>query len=96
MMVVAREKREHKKEVVMMVANKKEKTTRGGGGVEKLTKLGCCGVVVTVHPRTTIMTSFPTSALVCVGSCEPHTPILNSICQWNLLMRFNLTWFFHY
>lgn len=58
MLVVAREKSEHKKEVMMMVAIKKEETQGGGGlGFEKLTKLGCCGVVVTIHPRTTIMTS---------------------------------------
>jgi len=53
MLVVAREKSEHKKEVMMIVAIKKEETHSGGGGVEKLTKLGCCGVVVTIHPRTT-------------------------------------------
>jgi len=70
---MARKKIEQKKEVVMiMETNKKEGEIGSRGNILELARLGCCGTMVAIHLKTTIMTSSPIHVLMGVGSHGPH------------------------
>jgi hypothetical protein len=71
-MVMTRKKIEQKIEVVMIVeTNKKGREIGKRGNISELIRLGCCGIVIAIHLKTTITTPSPIGVLMGVGSHGP-------------------------